>query len=206
MAETSTTLPERTSPAHHLASLMASSSVEGDRGVSLREHPFAIQVGLRARPGSESARALEAALGLELPAGHGLVTGDPSARHVLWLSPDEFLVVDLSAEQSPGVGESWERALDGLPGQVVDLSANRTTLLLEGPSARGVLEKGCPADLHPRAFPVGAAVVTSVGPVPVILHRFEELGFRLYPRASFADFTVRWLVDAMEEFGQDEVL
>ncbi|MEW1981696.1 sarcosine oxidase subunit gamma family protein [Citricoccus sp. NPDC079358] len=206
MAEKLMTRSIRTSPAAHLESLMAEAEVHGARAVSLRELPFAVQIGLRAAPDSKTAQALETVLGVQLPAGHGQSTGDASGQHVLWLSPDEFLVVDVSREQSTGDADSLEAALEGLPGQALDLSANRTILVLAGLSARDVLEKGCQADLHPRSFPVGHAIVTAVGPVPVILHRSAETEFRLYPRASFADFLVRWLVDSMAEFRQEEVL
>ncbi|MGM7666435.1 sarcosine oxidase subunit gamma [Microbacterium sp. A93] len=206
MAENLTTRPLRTSPAAHLAELMEAAEVTGARAVSLRELPFTVQVGLRATPGSASARALEATLGVPLPTGHGQSTGNASGQHVLWLAPDEFLAVDVSREQSTGDADGLEAALEGLPGQVLDLSANRTILELAGPSAREVLEKGCQADLHPRSFPVGQAIVTAVGVVPVLLHRSGEQEYRVYPRASFAEFLVRWLVDAMSEFRQEDVL
>ncbi|GAA1123757.1 sarcosine oxidase subunit gamma [Citricoccus alkalitolerans] len=200
----------RTTPAAHLTDLMeaatVSVTVDGERGVSLREIAFAVQIGLRAEPGTASAAALEAIMGVPLPTGHGQSTGDAQGQHVLWLAPDEFLAVDVSRQQVPGDADALAQALDGLPGQAVDLSANRALLELSGPSARWVLEKGCPADLHPRAFAVGTAIVTQLGPVPVILHRSAETEFRLYPRASFADFLVRWLVDSMVEFRQEEVL
>ncbi|GER24335.1 sarcosine oxidase subunit gamma [Zafaria cholistanensis] len=195
----------RTSPAAHLADAMAAATVTGERSVALREIAFAIQLGLRAVPGSASAAALEAELGLPLPAGHGQVSGDPAAAHVLWLGPDEFLAVDTSRRQAPGAADAYAAALAGLPGQAVDLSANRTILELSGASARQVLEKGCHADLHPRAFPVNTAIATQVGPVPVVLHRTGEREYRLYPRASFADYLVRWLLDAMSEFAGEEV-
>lgn len=206
MAENLKTRSPRTSPAAHLAGFMEAADVVGARAVSLRELPFAVQIGLRATPGSESARALEAELGVALPAGHGQSTGDAAGQHVLWLSPDEFLAVDVSREQATGDADALERALEGLPGQAVDLSANRTILVLSGTSAREVLEKGCQADLHPRSFPVGQGIVTSVGVVPVLLHRSGEQEYRVYPRASFAEFLVRWLVDSMQEFRQEDVL
>lgn len=206
MVETLRNRPRRTSPAAHLAEYMAAAEVTGARAVSLRELPFAVQIGLRATPGSASAHALEAVLGVPLPSGHGQTTGEASGQHVLWLSPDEFLAVDASREQVPGDADALEAALQGLPGQALDLSANRTVLVLAGPSARKVLEKGCQADLHPKSFPVGHAIVTAVGVVPVLLHRCGEQEYRVYPRASFAEFLVRWLVDAMTEFGQEDVL
>lgn len=206
MVENLMTRTFRMSPAAHLADVMAAATVTGPRAVSLREIAFAVQIGLRAEPGSPSAQALEGALGVPLPAGHGQTTGDAHGQHVLWLSPDEFLAVDVSREQRPGDADEVEAALEGLPGQALDLSANRTILELTGPSARLVLEKGCQADLHPRSFPVGEAIVTTVGPVPVLLHCSGEQDYRLYPRASFAEFLVRWLVDSMEEFRQEDVL
>ncbi|GAA3710679.1 sarcosine oxidase subunit gamma [Zhihengliuella alba] len=227
MADTTTTTPEaaasanpaghgrerpttvldalRSSPAAHLADLMASAEVTGERSVALRELPFAVQLGLRAVPGSRSAEVLEEHFGLPLPSGVGEVTGDPAGLHLLWLGPDEFLAVDVSRRQEPGEADAPAAALAGLPGQVVDLSANRTVLVLGGANARAVLEKGCHLDLHPRVFSVGTAVLTQIGPVPVILHRTAEQEYRLYPRASFADYTVRWLVDAMAEFAGEAV-
>ncbi|MFC7401350.1 sarcosine oxidase subunit gamma [Citricoccus sp. GCM10030269] len=202
----------RVSPAAHLAEMMAAATVEGERSVALREIRFAVQLGVRVLPGTPASAAVEAALGLALPRHHGEVTGDSGGLHGLWLGPDEFLVVDVSRHQRPGDSDAAAAALDGtqgeasLPGQVLDLSANRTILELSGASARAVLEKGCHYDLHPRAFGVGMAIATQLGPVPVILHRSGDREFRLYPRASFADYLVHWLLDAMEEFAAEEVL
>ncbi|MCY1159077.1 MAG: sarcosine oxidase subunit gamma [Citricoccus sp.] len=196
----------RRTPAAHLAAEMAQVGERSQGAVAVRELAFPVQLGLRARPGSASAAALEGVLGAPLPTGHGQVTGDPAGLHVLWLSPDEFLAVDVSREQVPGEGRELEDALEGLPGQAVDLSANRTVLDLRGPRVREVLEKGCHADLHPRSFGVGTAIATQLGPVPVVLHRYADSGYRVYPRASFADYLVRWVLDAAEEFCHEEVL
>ena len=87
----------------------------------------------------------------------------------------------------------------------VSLSANRTTLELSGPSARAVLEKSCHLDLHPRSFAVGTAEATTLGPVQVLLWRTAELTWRIMPRSSFAEYTARWLLDAMTEFSAPEV-
>lgn len=192
----------RVAPAWHLTRLMQEATVSGPRGVSLREHEFAVQIGLRAVPGSASGDVLEQVLGLPLPRRHGEITGDADGLHVLPLAPDEFLVMDVSRRQAPGEADALARALEDaqLPGQAVDLSANRTMLVLEGPSARAVLEKSVQFDLHPRAFGVPRAESTLLSTVPVILVRAGEETWRILPRASFADFTVRWLVDGMAEF------
>lgn len=193
--------PLRVAPACHLAELMESAAVTGPRAVTLSEHEFAVQIGLRAVPGEASAQALETVLGVPLPTRHGEVTGDPDGLHVLRLGPDEFLAVDVSRRQEPGVEAPFQAAIEGLPGQAVDLSANRTVLVLEGPGAREVLEKSVALDLHPREFGVGRAEATLLSTVPVVLVRSGELTWRILPRASFADHMVRWLVDGMTELG-----
>ncbi|WP_418908186.1 sarcosine oxidase subunit gamma [Glutamicibacter endophyticus] len=195
----------RVAPAAHLAQAMADAQVDGERSVALRETPFAVQLGVRAVLGTASAEAIEGILGFELPTEHGQTTGNPDGVHALWIGPDEFLIVDPSRQQVQGEATTLQVALDGLPGQVLDLSANRTLLTLTGNSARAVLEKGCPADLHPRVFAVGTAIATELGPVPVLLHRSGEQEYRIYPRASFADFVVRWILDASVEFASPEV-
>ena len=199
----------RRSPAAHMAEQMRAADVEGSRGVRLREIPFALQLGIRAVPGTPAAEAAAQAWGVALPAGPQAaqtVTGDSEGRHIIWLSPDEFLAVEATGQAGLVDGSSFEGALEGLPGQILDLSGNRTILELSGPSARAVLEKGCHVDLHPRVFAVGAAASTLLGPVPVIIHRTQQEVFRVLPRASFADYMVRWLLDAMAEFGAEELI
>jgi sarcosine oxidase subunit gamma len=127
---------------------------------------------------------------------------------VLWLGPAEFLLV-APAESHESVGGELPRALvealgDGA-GQVVDLSANRTTLELAGPRARAVLEKGCSLDLHARVFKTGTAMSTEIGGIPAVLWKTAEEEYRIFPRASFAEFLGRWLLDAMREYASPEV-
>lgn len=188
----------RTSPLAHLAERMRAASVTGARGVSLTEWPFVTMVNLRVDPGSEAADRIGKTLGAPLPrrCGHTTASGPHT---VVWLGPDEWLV--LSQADAPTVAAELREALGSDPGSVVDVSANRTTLELSGPSARQVLEKGCPLDLHPRAFGPGRAVSTTVGPVAVLLWQVEDAPtYRLFPRSSFADYLARWLIDAMSEY------
>jgi sarcosine oxidase subunit gamma len=48
-------------------------------------------------------------------------------------------------------------------------------------------------------------VATTLGPVQVLLWQTAEQVYRLLPRASFADYTARWLLDAMTEYAAPEV-
>lgn len=188
----------RTSPAEHLHQELAAAAVPGARGVSVQEVPFATQIGLRATPGSEAHRRLSETLGVGLPSSVGEVTGGPEEAAVLWSAPDEFLVV--APPESHQLLRSLVEALGELPGQVVDLSANRTILELRGGRAREALEKGVPADLHPRRFSIDQAVTTTLGPVPVLLWRTEEEAYRVLVRCSFVDYLARWLLDALREY------
>ena len=194
----------RRSPASHLAGALEAGSIEGT--VVLKEGPFQTMAGVRVDPGSEAGSRIASVVG-GLPVRCGEVAGTERVS-VLWLGPSEFLMVAPEEAHDSLGGDligSLVTALGDAPGQVVDLSANRTTFELAGPRARAVLEKGCALDLHPRSFSPGTAVNTEVGNIPVILLKSGEESYRIFPRASFADFLGRWLLDAMREFASPEV-
>lgn len=194
----------RRSPASHLAGALEAGSVPGT--VVLKEGPFQTMAGVRVDPKSEEGARVAAVAG-GLPERCGDVRGADGVS-VLWLGPAEFLVVAPEEAHDSLGGDligSLTAALGDAPGQVVDLSANRTTFELSGPRARAVLEKGCALDLHPRSFTPGTALATEIGNIPTMLLKTGEESFRLFPRASFADFLGRWLLDAMREFASPEV-
>ncbi len=168
--------------------------------VRLEERPFRTMVSLRVEPGGPAYDRISRVLGVTLPTSCGdTATGD--GHTVLWLGPDEWLVVahETSPAHDPLV-DALVEAQGVERGAVVDVSANRTTLELSGEKARAVLEKGCPVDLHHRAFAPGRAVTTVVGPIAVLLWQVEATTYRLFPRSSFADYLARWLLDAMSEY------
>lgn len=186
----------RESPLAHLKEALS----RDNSAVRLEEQPFRTMVSLRVDPGGAAYDRISRVLGIALPASCGeTATGD--GHTVLWLGPDEWLVV--AKETAPAYDPLVDALLEALGverGAVVDVSANRTTLELSGEKARAVLEKGCPVDLHPRAFTPGRAVTTVVGPIPVLLWQVEATTYRLFPRSSFADYLARWLLDAMSEY------
>lgn len=190
------------SPLAHLEGRMRSEGVDGPRGVRLREWPFLSMVAVRAEPTSTVADQVGECLGVDLPRQAGGV-GVNDAHTVLWLGPDEWLVV--SHKEPHGLTRRLQAAVADGPGCAVDVSANRTVLELSGPSARGVLEKGCPVDLHPRSLGPGCSVATTVGPVAAVLWQVGRTSYRLLPRSSFADYLARWLLDAMQEYAAPEV-
>jgi sarcosine oxidase, subunit gamma len=194
----------RVSPAAQLRAAFETGSVPGL--VQLSEVAFLTMVGLRVNRNSDAGQRMGTVTG-GLPAACGLVSGTRDTW-VLWLGPEEFLVV-APAEAHESLGgdliQALREALDDGEGQVVDVSANRTTFELTGPRSRAVLEKGCSLDLHPRTLKAGTALSTEIGNIPVVLWKTGEESFRIFPRASFADFLGRWLLDAMREYASPEV-
>lgn len=192
----------RRSPLHDLHARLEAADVPGERGVTLREVPFLAMVSIRVQPGSPAFPRISAVLGAALPEACGQ-TSTSGPHTALWLGPDEWLVVS-DSERGPLVADLTE-ALGDARGAVVDVSANRTTVELSGPSARATLEKGCPVDLRERSFRPGSAVATTLGPVPLVLWQTGATTYRLLPRGSFADYVARWLIDATREFASPQV-
>lgn len=197
MADQSTLQGLRRSPLHDIAPELGTGGVTGDRAVQLAEIPFLTQVGVRVDPDSAGARGIDEALGAPLPRKVG-ETSRAGGHTALWLGPDEWLVV--SSADADTLVEQLRAAAGETPAQVLDLSANRTVIELTGPGARSVLEKGCPADLHPRVFADGTAIVTTLARVPVIVWKIDGDTFRVVPRASLAQYVAAWLLDAVREF------
>ncbi|GAB3559557.1 sarcosine oxidase subunit gamma [Spelaeicoccus albus] len=196
----------RHSPAEHLAEQFARYSSTGPDGVSLREIPFVTMIAVRVDPGGAAASSMADVLGARLPVRGGLAAAGEKYS-VLPQGPDEFIVVEnCSADADEAMDpvdplDALTAARDGGPGLVADVSANRTTFELSGPSARAVLEKSCAIDLHPRAFGDGAVASTMLGKTPVLLWRVGD-AFHVMPRSSFADYLGRWLLDGMAEFAE----
>ena len=172
------------------------SPLEGFRfPAGMREVPFLAQVNLRADPaGVEVMDRLASVLEFPLPLTPNTVSGDRD-RHVLWLGPDEWLVVGPAGSEAT-LETRCRDVLDGA-GSVVDVSASRTIVELRGPEARVILEAGCAIDLHPRAFHAGSCAQTLVARTAVIVHQltYEPL-YRLFVRSSFAMYLATWLQDA----------
>jgi len=191
----------RTALAGRAADLAAASGA----GVTLRETPPLAMVNLRVAPGSGAARRVADALGAPLPGANAVAPASPGA--VLWLGPDEFLVV-AGDGAAPGVVALLTEALGGDRGSVVDVSAARAGVDLAGPRAAELLAKGCSVDLHPRAFPAGRCAQTLLSRANVVLwHLGEPLrdgGFRVLTGGSFAGYLADWLVDAAGEYVASE--
>jgi len=134
------------------------------------------------------------ALGLRLPVQPNTVASS-GQRSVLWLGPDEWLVV---GDGSATTEDQVRAAFAPEWGAAVDVSANRVVFELRGDEARDVLARGCPLDLHPRVFGAGQCAQTLLARAAVIVWQTDAVPtFRILVRASFADHVARWLADAV---------
>ena len=151
--------------------------------VGSRELAFLAQVDVRVDP--TTARAL----GFPTEPNTWTPSGD---RDVLWLGPDEWLVI-----AEPGgagaIAAELARSLADLHRSVVDVSANRVVLELSGTSRNDLLSSACPIDLHPRSWADGRCAQSVFGAAQVLLQ--ERRGTtRLFVRPSFAGYVVDLLL------------
>ena len=168
----------------------------------LSELPPTVQLDLRVDPAETAIVArLEERLGLAIPiAPNAFSATADGARRVVWLGPDEWLVM-----AEPGDAGALEADLRSIlasgdgRGAVVDVSANRTTLALGGARARTLLEHGCTIDLHPSRFRPGTCAQTMLARANVLLLAISDRpDYLILVRPSFAAYVVAWLADAAE--------
>lgn len=162
-------------------------------GFHLEELPFSTQLSLRADPGGPAAAAVERALGCPLPAPCTLTRAGQA--DVLWLGPDEFLLLAPPGRQA-FLRRQMRMAIGAEFATVTDVSAQRTTLDLSGSRVRDVLARGCAIDLDLRVSPPGTCVQTLLARAGVILIVDGPDQIRLLVGSSFAPYVADWLADA----------
>jgi len=144
------------------------------------EVAFLAQIDVRVAP--------ETAERLGFPMTPNTVTGDMT-RGVLWLGPDEWLVVGLAGTAGSAITE-LETLLAEEHHAVVDVSENRAVLELRGADRHERLASGCSIDLDPRGGWVpGVCAQTMFAHAPVILQELES-ATRMFVRPSFAHYLV----------------
>jgi len=166
----------------------------------VRELPFLAQVDLRADPSDTALMdRLTEVIGARPPTEpNTAIVSDDGTRHVLWLGPDEWLILG-EPDTAPALELAIRNAIDEGHGAVIDVSANRTALSVSGPRARELLAFGCSLDLDERRFKPGRCAQTMLARANVIIVPVgpaSEPAFRLLVRPSFAAYLAAWLSDA----------
>jgi sarcosine oxidase subunit gamma len=148
------------------------------------EVAFPAQVDLRAGDGS--------ALGLPTEPNTWARLGE---REVLWLGPDEWLVV--AAADAAALVADLESSLVASHHSVVDVSANRAVIDLAGAGRLELLSSACPIDLDPRSWTEGRCAQTLFGAAQVLIQERTE-DTRLFVRPSFATYVVDLLLAGVD--------
>lgn len=160
-------------------------------GVTLT--PLAPRQRISLRAAAQSLQAVEAKLGLALPT-RPKTSASVDGLSALWLGPDEWLVL---GDDDAAAAEPLPARLAGVDGvSVVDVSHRNVAIAVEGPAAEAVIAAGCPQDIRPGSFPVGAASRTILSKAEIVLWRTGEQRFEIECWRSFADYAWAFLAEA----------
>ena len=110
-----------------------------------------------------------------------------SGRDVLWLGPDEWLVVGEAGTEG-SIERELGTAMEGHDHSIVDVSANR--IVFDLTDGLDLLSGGCGLDLDPSHWRPGMCAQTLLGQAQVILHQLDDRTTRVFVRPSFAEYFV----------------
>jgi sarcosine oxidase subunit gamma len=121
----------------------------------------------------------------------------------LWLGPASWLLV--AGGTSPLTDINAKRdAFNAAGGALFDVSASRVAWRVSGPHAATVLAKGCPLDLHPRAFAVRTCAQSVYGHINALFIREDDpASFTVMVARSFARDAWHTLTTAAAQYGYD---
>ena len=191
---------QRQSALAHLGLAVRAEAAPVKAGVLLSERSFLGQIALRGSGDPAFVAAVEASLGFAPPLEPNRVSERGRVR-VLWLGPDEWLVVT-SGGREEGLAKKLLEKLQGQVAAVVEVSEARAVIGLAGSRARDLLSHGCSLDLHPRSFGPGRCAQTLLARVPIILdQRDASPSYDIYVHRSMAEYLWGWLEDAAAGYG-----
>lgn len=153
----------------------------------------------RAGAGPELRARVEERHGILLPDGPRRASKDGVS--FVGTGPGAWLALGEGAGN--GLATALAEALRGLA-SVADQSDGYAVLRLSGARVPDLLAKGMSLDLHPRAFRVGDAAVTSLAHVGAIMWRLADEGGPVFEVAvfrSFAGSLAHWLEASAAEYG-----
>ncbi|CAN7340929.1 sarcosine oxidase subunit gamma [Mesorhizobium caraganae] len=172
----------------------------GDAGVSLTEirNFDLVQVMARRGKAADMAKAAKARFGVAAPQTPKAVgTSDAT---LIWSGPDQFFVLSKGKHTTEALAQTFVSSAS-----LSDQSHARVLISISGVKARTMLAKLSSIDLHPDAFPIGAAAATSIDHTSVTLWRENDRDglavFNVLVFATFAESLWHTMQDSAAEYG-----
>jgi sarcosine oxidase subunit gamma len=116
----------------------------------------------------------------------------------LWLGPDEQLLL-APDHHSAQLAQVLQASLASTSHSLVDVSHRQTAFEVTGPTARLLLNAGCPLDLGDGAFPIGMCTRTLFEKSEIVLWRTGPDTFHVEVWRSFAPYVTGLLAEVARE-------
>ena len=189
--------PVMQSPLYPFGLVARAKAIDASCGVWANEVPLLGYISLRGDASNAGfAEGSSKALGVTLPT-EPCTLAQSSDTTVLWLSPDEWMIVTPRNAHS-AVLNALNQSLASIRSQVAGNSGGYTQVIVQGPNARDVLSHCTVYDLD--RLSQGRVVGTTFGKSSLYLRRAGD-GYCLLLRRSFADYIWRYLERAAEPYG-----
>jgi sarcosine oxidase subunit gamma len=142
--------------------------------------------------------ALEFAFGVDF-SRNACTSATKAQRSVLWLGPDEWLLLVRDGEADV-LMRMLSEALRGEPASIVDISDRQVAIGVSGPKAVETLNAFNALDLHEDSFPVGMCTRTLFGKAEIVLWRTATDAFHIDVWRSLAPYVLGCLDEAIREY------
>lgn len=192
------------SPLVNVQGLLEEAAGKAAEKFLLRELPFRELLNVRADfADANVARVLGNSFNLQFPVQANTVV--ESDKHVIWwLGPDEWLAqsvepVVLPALPGKSTANKTQALLAGSFARLLDVSSGYTLLHLSGSQAADVLNKGCPLDFDTSVFGSGQCAQSHFFKADIVVRPVPN-GWHVLVRRSFAEYTVKMLLDAAYDY------
>ncbi|MEO6920451.1 MAG: sarcosine oxidase subunit gamma [Collimonas sp.] len=190
---------QQESPFAEIGALLAPLTAGASQAINLEEKPFLELINIKGEAASLAfLRTIKNLTGAALPVQPNTIA-ESEQFIIYWLAPNEWLIQSRQP-RLPALCADLVTSLAGEFASVVDISSGNTTLVLSGPKAREVLQKGCPLDFHASVFKPGQCAQSHYFKAGILLRPLADGAYELIVRRSFADYFGRILLDACQEY------
>ena len=181
-----------------MSDALHAASGEREAPVTLAEVALATAWNFRGDPAQMAFVAeVERSLGLALPAQPN-ASARNAAGALLWVGPRSWLFI---ADATRDDFDDARRKLNDARGALFDVSASYVAWSVSGAAAPRVLNKGCPLDLHARAFPAGHCAQSVLGHINTLFYKPDDTPtFIVIVARSFAADAWSFLTAAAREW------